>query len=291
MEKKIQYLVFVLLLTGCQKIVEIDLPKQEQKPVVNCLFTDSEPFKVHLSLTKAADTENYLSIDDATVSVFADDKLLAVLPAMGAGVYRDSMFYPESNRFYSLQIHAPGYDKIRVEDYVPRYGLQVIDNDFRKNAGTDDSGYNYSELQLKIQDIDSSSNYYGIAVLGKQDNGKYSPLQITSNDTKITSEMMVEDYPDVLVFRDELFRNSETSVSVRFSYDMATRFRLFTFSKAAFNYLKTLTIHNYTKDYDFWEVYEPISVYSNIENGYGIFAGYSSRDYEIKPDTTVISAP
>lgn len=291
MKKKIQYFVFFLLITGCHKIVEIDLPKLDKKPVVNCLFTDSEPLKVHLSLTKAADTESYLSIDDATVSVFADDKLLAVLPSIGAGTYLDSTFYPESGRSYSLQIGTPGYGEIEVEDDVPEFGLHLINNDFRKNAGTDDSGYNYSELQLKIRDIDSEPNYYGIAILGKEDDGNYYPLQITSNDTKITSEMMVDDYPEILVFRDVLFNASETTITVKFFYNIATRLRLFTFSKAAFNYLKTLTIHNYTKDYDFWEVYEPISVYSNIENGYGIFAGYSSRDYEIEPDSTVTFAP
>lgn len=292
MKRILPFAISCLLVTmACQKIIEIDLPQHGQKPVVNCLFTNSEPFKVHLSLTKTADAMSYPLINDAEVSIFSDGHLLAVLPSKGEGTYFDSNVYPEENHSYSLQTSIPGYDQIIVEDFLPAFGIRVIDNDFKKNAGTDDAGFNYSELKVKMEDIDPQSNFYGIAVLCEQNNGEFYPIEITSNDPKIRGEMIVEDYPKILVFRDDLFNGSGTLISVKFSDDSATRFRLYTFSEAAFEYIKTLTIHNYTKDYDFWEVYEPIAVYSNIENGHGIFAGYSSRDYEIKMGTAEINIP
>ena len=49
-------------------------------------------------------------------------------------------------------------------------------------------------------------------------------------------------------------------------------------SAAYYEYLKTARLHDYTRENPFAE---PLSVYSNVENGYGIFAGYSSQTFEL----------
>ncbi|TDO03366.1 DUF4249 domain-containing protein [Sunxiuqinia elliptica] len=271
----------IVLFSACQKIIEIELPEQELVPVVNCLFTEGEPFKVHLSRVKAADSKTYAAIDDASVKLFDGDEFLGTLNSEGEGVYLDSAFLPKIGHSYSLEIKSPDDDAIRVEDFLPGISLQVLGHHFIQNAGIDDEGQSYSELRIELSDSEDSENFYGISVLADPGVGKLFPLEITSNDTKITNEIIVEDYPDILVFRDDQFNASTTVVSVRFSYDIATHFRLYSFSSDAFSYIRSLIIHNYTKEYDFWEVYEPIAVYSNVENAYGIFAGYSFRDYKI----------
>ncbi len=281
--KKILLVLFgyIVVFSACQKIIEIELPNQELAPVVNCLFTEGEPFKVHLSRVKVADSKTYASIDDASVKLFDGDEFLGTLNSEGEGVYLDSVLLSKIGHSYSLEIKSPGDDIIRVEDSLPGFGLQVLGHHFIQNAGIDDEGQSYSELRIELSDSEDSENFYGISVLADPEVGKLFPLGITSNDTKITNEMLVDDYPYILVFRDEQFNASTTVVSVRFSYDIATHFRLYTFSSDAFSYFRSLVNHDYTKEYDFWEVYEPIAVYSNVENAYGIFAGYSFRDYEI----------
>ncbi|SFF66156.1 DUF4249 domain-containing protein [Sunxiuqinia elliptica] len=281
MKKILLVLIGYIVVSACQKIIEIELPDQELVPVVNCLFTEGEPFKVHLSRVKAADSKTYAAIDDASVKLFDGDEFLGTLNSEGEGVYLDSALLPKIGHSYSLEIKSPDDDAIRVEDFLPGIGLQVLGHHFIQNAGIDDEGQSYSELRIELSDSEDSENFYGISVLADPGVGKLFPLEITSNDTKITNEIIVEDYPDILVFRDDQFNASTTVVSVRFSYDIATHFRLYSFSSDAFSYIRSLIIHNYTKEYDFWEVYEPIAVYSNVENAYGIFAGYSFRDYEI----------
>ena len=281
MKKILLVLIGYIVVSACQKIIEIELPDQELVPVVNCLFTEGEPFKVHLSRVKVADSKAYASIDDASVKLFDGDEFLGTLDSEGEGVYLDSALLPKIGHSYSLEIKSPDDDAIRVEDFLPGIGLQVLGHHFIQNAGIDDEGQSYSELRIELSDSEDSENFYGISVLADPGVGKLFPLEITSNDTKITNEIIVEDYPDILVFRDDQFNASTTVVSVRFSYDIATHFRLYSFSSDAFSYIRSLIIHNYTKEYDFWEVYEPIAVYSNVENAYGIFAGYSFRDYEI----------
>ena len=49
-------------------------------------------------------------------------------------------------------------------------------------------------------------------------------------------------------------------------------------SEAYYQYLKTARLHDDTLANPFAE---PLNVYGNVENGYGIFAGYSSRTFEL----------
>ena len=48
-------------------------------------------------------------------------------------------------------------------------------------------------------------------------------------------------------------------------------------SETYYEYLKTARLHDETRENPFAE---PLNVYGNVENGYGIFAGYSSRTFE-----------
>ena len=74
---KIIILIFFLgMLVACEKIIEIDLPKHEVKPVVNCLFSPGRPFKVHVSLSKPpTDTATYL-VENARVVITEEDGCL-----------------------------------------------------------------------------------------------------------------------------------------------------------------------------------------------------------------------
>ena len=49
-------------------------------------------------------------------------------------------------------------------------------------------------------------------------------------------------------------------------------------SEAYYEYLKTARLHDESRENPFAE---PLNVYGNVENGYGIFAGYSSQTFEL----------
>ncbi|MFP5471942.1 MAG: hypothetical protein ACLGGV_10145, partial [Bacteroidia bacterium] len=58
---------------SCTKEVKIDLPKAEQKMVVNCLFTKDSNFLVNLTeLNDAFDNQVYV-INNAAISLYEND--------------------------------------------------------------------------------------------------------------------------------------------------------------------------------------------------------------------------
>ena len=83
-------------------------------------------------------------------------------------------------------------------------------------------------------------------------------------------------------FKDTLFdgRSHEIELSCRFIEPEGRPFflQVLYISETFYDHLQSARLHDYTRDNPFAE---PLNVYGNVENGYGIFAGYSSRTFEL----------
>ncbi len=296
---------------SCYKTIEVDLPETEIKPVVNCLFTPDEPFVVNVSLTKAPNDTNSYFIKNADVIISGEGISEKTLPHAGVGFYSIKDFYPERGIEYSISVIIPGYEKLIASDKIPnsltRFQSTNSASGFitKPVEGTGEEGkipvqiikcniindWGYSD-HLGVAAIKNSliHNYINGEITIIEDKNNYTSSGLGSFDPVITTEGLDQYYPPLLLFKDDYFKNVNVDVNFYFEKEVNSKFwlRFFNFSPEAYNYIKSWIIHEYTQDYDFWEVYEPLPLYSNIENGYGIFAGYSSELYEIYPDSTLI---
>ncbi len=302
-------LIILFIYSSCIKEFEIDLPEIEVKPVVNCIFSPKCPFSVNLSLPALPTDTDFVSITDAEVSISGDNGTNFKLQHKGGGNYSNSLAIPEPGVFYNLKVEVDGYHVVTANDKIPESATKVTDylteirNDSDPINGPSEGGVNtYYNLKLTLYNDLNIEDYMGISVVHNRiahhyrndsvylevESGKYVQGYIGSSDLVIASEGLENyDNASLLLFKDKLFSNESESVNIKVYIELAHKFwlKFYLYSPTCFTYFRTWIIHDYTKSYDFWEVYEPLPLYSNIENGYGIFAGYSSKLYEIYPDS------
>jgi len=304
-------LLGVIIFSACRKVIEIDLPETKIEPVVNCLFEEGKPFKLHLSLTKeASDTADYL-VDNAEIKITGDNDMIASLVYIGDGYYSDSTVISQKGTIYFLSVKIPGFEEVQSQSQIPGYVIEIpeikSESGFRTETVTgmgDEARIPVQDITLRLSQNDQKNDFMGISattfkvhyyyvndsLLGEEYTDEYEAGFLNSNDPAIKNEGL--EYFDehyLLLFRDLTFTAINNSIELNIEKRVKSNYwlRFYQFSPEAFNYLKSWVIHDYTKDYDFWEVYEPLPLYSNIENGYGIFAGYSSQLFEVWPDSTV----
>lgn len=303
--------LFILIffsLFSCQQQLEIDLPETEIKPVVNCLFSPRNPFSVVISLPALPTDSTYEYITNAEVTITGDDGSNFFLMLRDNGIYTDTLVFPKPGIQYTLMVNVPGYEQITASDKIPTSGTQPLAYRMEKrfytdpidgSGGLDDQYYQNLELTLKNDPV--TTDYMGISVVYTWSYWRYNNdftskdtiirndlAYIESTDPVFTAEGLDNYYEDsaTLLFRDKLFDNETETVNIQI-YSKSDKYRLhfYLFSPSCYEYFHSWTIHSYTQSYDFWEVYEPLPMYSNIENGYGIFAGYTTLNYVVNANS------
>ena len=139
----------------------------------------------------------------------------------------------------------------------------------------------YKDLQKYCTDLNTSfedakgKNYYAIKV--ERYHGDTLLQEIYANDYRFLNPSDV--------FNDELFENKLAKITREITiFDnkhkiTRLKIRLYTLDEATYSFFKTLDNQDFAKGEFFLE---PIKIYTNIKNGYGVWGAYCSSTFEIK---------
>jgi len=283
---KLSFIIILsIILYSCEKTVDnVDVPQQEPKLVVHCYISPEDSIinaYVYLSVPIFSyyDLDNYTPVTNAIVKI-SDFSNEAQLLYNGFDRYTISAnsfpILPGNN--YRLSVSAPGYTSVEGFCKVPLYMNQTLQLLSVDSVKIDD--YNY-EYKYKTQFIDNNGegDFYRIAgnmvIVYTYDSmyadtfsnilyPKYGQEYFsdkTKDGEKILSELNYYKY----YYEDKI--NSEEEI-------ISLCFILLTTDEHYYKFHKSLS--NYTGDDPFSE---PTIVYSNIENGLGVFGAY--RKYVI----------
>jgi hypothetical protein len=171
----------------------------------------------------------------------------------------------------------------------------------------DTTGYSYStglDLRIRFKDAPNVKNYYRLVLKGKSYysdgkvventvNSSSDDLVFGSNNTDILGEMssyyLYNEFNDQLFDgktyelktrahfqRTKLIKKPNTSKPTTIGTDTITRQELIvvlqSISESYYHYLKTIAANQSGEDF----FSEPVQIYSNIQNGLGIFGSYTS---------------
>lgn len=228
--------------------------------------------------------------------------------------YRSLSTTAEAGKTYKLVVSHPNYKTVTCETTIP-VPIKIEGIDTTTNTSVS-NGYSSSEFLIKIRfkDPQGEKNYYrlvykslsGMAITKiKTSNGFSDTIQISEQTvgTNISSNDPIinpseEDANDFLfgspsntynLFTDDYLEGKEyelsfyissyyitlntskidTSIGEFFKLDV----ELQSITREAYLYMKSVNAYNYYNG-DLFS--EPVQVFTNIENGIGIFAGYSS---------------
>ena len=316
---------------ACETVVEVDIPKESSKLVVNAFIGTDVPTRVQLTASKSIlDNSAIRYISGAEVVLLEEGIPVATLeevaesnqvPIDWEGYYA-SPFIPVADKHYTLQVTKSGYEPVEAQTYIPpAVPIQKVTYDTTVSTYTyqeEDSvitrsEINFNEIQLTFTDPASEKNYYelqvlqyfmyyiyllddqGNVVVDNQGNNviadtvqSVNAVSLTSSDPLLAGNEDIFDggevsaYGTAFVFSDD-FLNGKTYTlkfnigNTYYSYnndeDSNMAISLHTINEEQYQYAVSRELQYENEGNPFAE---PVQVYNNIENGYGIFVGYSS---------------
>lgn len=285
-----RYLIvlFALVLTGlaaCEKPIELNAEVKEPKLVANSWFTADSTMKVHLSRSLSViDDGDLENVGSGTVRVLdGNGSLIETLTAGSNGVY-EGTFTPKVGQTYQVEASAPGYNSVSASDLlvqaVPITGIDTNRRTFEFD----------SELELKITIQDPpGENWYLLRVQTIHNDSSFVRPAYASGF--YTSDPAFEsagdsDYYTWGTFRDRLFDGQEYTFPITlYSYDVSfqvgdlVEVELFTTSEAGYNFRRSIGLYQEANGNPFAQ---PVQVYSNVKDGFGCVAGYTSFVWPIQ---------
>lgn len=284
--EKVNWLCFLLfvILSSCTKEVDITLPDIESKLVVTSLLTADSLLTVHISKSVSiTDTAN-LIVENATAILYINGTLQEVLDYDSNGFYVSKSIVQKKEN-YEIKVTAPSFQQVQSTAQIPEQ-VKLIATNFTQNAGIDEEGYEFSTVSIQFRDQESTQDFYEIQFyeehLGYKDEKFVYGFGGFSYDPIIKAEGDQEYYPDYLLLSDELINGETVNLDINF-FDRSSSDRTLKIylefravSRDYYLYKKSLIRHLANQFPDIWDgTGEPAQLFTNIENGYGIFAGYT----------------
>jgi hypothetical protein len=262
----IAILLCTLFFAGCdmQTAVDIDLPEHAPRLVVNAVLKPGEAITV--SVTKSRHILEpdmlYESVSTAQVLLTSNGVERQLIFDHTTNTYSFPEVVAEAGTSYELLVKAAGFkdasSKMAVENFAPiisieKGGKAMIEQDYPGRI-----------YYVTIQDDPAKTNFYRLRIDDVYD--------IHSADPAFSNEFTT----DGLLFDDAVFNGREVRIPVLipewFETQPSLMFRLDNLNEELFTYLETEALHRNTQGDPFAQ---PVTVYSNVTNGFGIFGGYA----------------
>jgi len=272
------------------------LPFEEgaAKLVIFSEFNDDQVLQVQVSKSRSILNDNGRQeyVLDAVVDLYRGETLLETLElddAVFPPIYTTRALVPEPNVVYTIQVEAPGFEPARAENYIPAgiriNELMVTDLRMHPEPGSQAVNYNY-RIHIQFSDPPGEVNYYHLnffqEVLPADDLGDSGMLSASRRIKASFSDNQGTFIPSRnggVLFSDDEFDGDEFSRTFPLSFQLQSSEKLGQLlvelravSEAYYLFQTTVT----RQQGPGVPVQGEVSVFNNIENGQGIFAGYSS---------------
>jgi len=268
-------LVLLILISGCESILNVELERSTPQIVVTCVFTENTPWQLLLQRTVGPQDDPVLPsvIENANVIINGSDGSYIELTHKGGGFYFGNKSLPQSGITYSLRVEAQGYTTVEATDQIPSE-LRVQSVRQLDNQGA---------IVITINDQGDIRNYYAISL--------YLPTQIIQETFKVLNielgsqirQLFIEDpflptidepYVHIALIHDKPFDGKQYDVTLS-TLSMLSREERSVYvrsvSQAYYDYYMSKIVQINSEDLAFAE---PAPINSNIHGGQGIFAGY-----------------
>jgi hypothetical protein len=304
--------ILALTFISCETTERLeDFPLKPSRLVANCYFSNGSPWEIQVSKSLSVlDNAEIKFIKDAEISIYKGGVLIDTMSVMdNDNFYRSSRVLPEIGSAYELRVSAPEFDSVLIaSDIVPEpvfiknAELTIIDSNFYsyQDYYTEEwvrEGNFDGKFEIEFKDPDGIENYYRLMMF-KTDSFYREVFDENYNIIPDSFVLEVSKYPvyflssdiatatpdrvDRLLFSDVLFDGLNYKVVVEFDDWISNRnhsyeFELSSLSKSAYFYWQTLDVYRESHQDPFSE---PTQIYSNIENGLGIFTSFVTSKYQ-----------
>ncbi len=260
---KIKYILplfLLVLLFGCEKVIDVDLNEVSPNIVIEANLI-GRPGAVEVKITKTGDyfgTSPLENVSGATVVLDDDAGNHFELPEIEEGIYGREKLHPVPGRTYTLTVEVEGEEYVASSTLHPAVEITSLDYFYEEGQSYFDDGY---YLILILQDPADEENYYRIKTWK---NGR------SKNDAG-----------NLILFTDRYVEGKEVQITMRgtvFKNGSIARVQLISLDKGAFEFYRTFDEVASTNPGSA----APANPKSNFSNGaLGFFSAWSFDEKEI----------
>lgn len=287
----------ILFLWGCEQFLEVELPDQEPRLVLNALLENKDTLQVFLSRSRSVleggqfNNEGFAAVRNAQITLRDEEGNAFVFQPVDRSLpWFEDYFYQLPNpglkagHIYEITAEAPGYTSVKSTQKLPERVPITLINITDLGPAQNSEFSNTYEVSLRFNDP-SGVNFYEISgsILGKNfvvtegdttffffaDELRPDPVNRSiSKDHLLRNVLLFEDVfidtanPEV-VFRIRIPANTEVEVTIVLSH----------VTEAYYRYYDTADLQFYNRG-DF--LAQPVLVFNNIQQGLGIFKARSA---------------
>tara|TARA_B100000963_G_C22542594_1_gene632891 strand:- start:209 stop:1102 length:894 start_codon:yes stop_codon:yes gene_type:complete len=289
--KKLFYFILLTIICSCEKAIPFEQEIESNKVVVNGIYFRDSVWKIHLSKSKSIlDTSTSTNLENVTISILdQNSNTIDTLQYYNNGFYVGSK--SPNYGSYILNIKSILDENITSISTLPNLVPAIIID----TLSYINNGNNRIEISINFDDPINDENYFEIGVYMKKlkmlintnSNGQtdtnYSLIckwmNLKSDDQNIEKTL-----DNNLIFNDKLFNGSNKTISID------VRNKIKDFSNDPINELISFDIYFMNISYSLYHFHkslkdyvnqnsdpfsQPTQVYSNINNGIGVFGGSS----------------
>jgi hypothetical protein len=293
--KNILLIVIILfLLSSCERETHINIPPQAPKLVTESKQAQNALPVARVSRTRGVtdplpqggQTDPYI-VKNATVLLYENDILKDTLKYNNSTErYKAAIARIQPGKTYKLVLSAPNFLAAEAISFTPVF-VPINNLVFNRNARFDPDGNQQDEVRISFIDNGSTEDYYLLHIFDA--NGDY--LYCVNTNDKDVEKLVYDDpfYADDCLISNRLLLsdlnfNGTTKTLIFYtesgsldpqSTPGGTRratVELLHINKDYYKYIKSLNNYENANGNPFAE---PVNLYSNASNGYGLFTTYS----------------
>ncbi len=280
--------LFVIVFYSCtSKDIYYDLPTASNKLVVYCLFNPDSTWKASVSklgnlLDLASDTS--LWITNSTVILFEENAVIDTFIKSKNNEYISSkQLKPEFRKEYKLKILSPGFDEAETNiQTLPEPVL--LDSINYLNSLPPDIFPNEVYILCDNQQID----FHSIALkIENSYNGQFFKIFVSDNNQTNREGINLsinskKDFIEYYSWNCSILEaiNTDAQLQIPFDPELYDYLNIYTISESYMLYELSYAEYDFVINTTYFLT--PNNIYSNINGGIGIFAGYTSNKIDLR---------
>lgn len=291
------HIAFIALLSGCQTVVEVEIPDRPSQLVMNSLNSADSAWHITLSASKGILEPGELEpILTAKITIESSEGEVETIDQTTFTPTHEWPVYASANKIkqgitYTITAEVPGFNRAIGTAHVPKaVAIDKIDT-----ASVLVDGIAATEVRITFSDKAETKDYYDIKLYAVSEipfdtaTGTFEPTTyITEIPYRIASESFFGSGSLVTAFEDLTFNGRQYAHVIsfddyylnQFGFDTLAAFipiklvaELRTVSEAYYLYRVSSDTYQRTS---FDPFAQPVQVYNNVEGGFGIIGAYSS---------------
>ena len=287
MAKKRKFIIIIVgllnfIFLSCSKELDMELPQPKPKIVIHGFLSPKENIKLLIQKGIPRNTiidsfDRYIEIAD--VQIYENGEYFCTLHYQDTNeylgsVYKAQGYYPKVGENYKVIIDVPGYSEVQASTIIPDTTKIVGLSAQRITRYRYNTPVEVNRCYLTIKDNPKIENYYMYKI---------------ESDNQVSYFWENINFIPQFYFSDDLIEGEEYTFDVdleaRREVDTTTTiFKLYNITRAHYFFIKSSVKAReedhlpYLEDFSL-PLSEPVPIYTNVENGAGIFTGVNySKD-------------